>query len=450
MTTKSRNRFWGLGAAALAAGLVLSGCTASGGDDAADDVVTQEQIDEAMSTPTTITFWSWVPGIEREIELFEAAYPAITVEYSNVGQGLTQYQKLRTAIQAGEAPDAVQIEYQYLTSFQDVLLDLVPYGANDIAPDFVPSVWEQATKGDGVYMIPQDIGPMALLYRSDLFAQAGVTTAPTMWDEFAEAAAAVREKTGSYITNISGTGVSAGSMMGLFRAAGAQPFAYDGAETITVDLDSEVIRKVLAYWKTLMDEDLISTDADFTNDWYQGLATGKYASWIGASWSPVFLEGTAPETSGLWSVAPLPKFEASDTAIGYWGGAGDAVTKDSPNKIVAAEFVKFINHDDESATALAIEQFQFSPVTAVLENPDFIDLKSEFFGGQEVNKLYAEILTSGTSEFDYLPFMDFVNSAYNDTLGKAISEQGDLEAGLTAWQEAVVAYGEQQGFTVTQ
>ncbi|GAB4002979.1 hypothetical protein GCM10029992_42880 [Glycomyces albus] len=49
--------------------------------------LTQTDIDEAMSTPTDLTFWTWVPDIRNEVALFEAAYPAIKVEVVNAGQG---------------------------------------------------------------------------------------------------------------------------------------------------------------------------------------------------------------------------------------------------------------------------------------------------------------------------------------------------------------------------
>ena len=82
-----------------------------------------------MTTPTKLTFWTWVPDIENEVKLFEEKYPAIDVTVENVGQGLAHYQKLRSAIEAGEgAPDVAQIEYQYIPSFvlPESLLDLTP------------------------------------------------------------------------------------------------------------------------------------------------------------------------------------------------------------------------------------------------------------------------------------------------------------------------------------
>ncbi|KLD28168.1 sugar ABC transporter substrate-binding protein, partial [Xanthomonas perforans] len=58
---------------------------------------------------------------------------------------------------------------------------------------FVGWAWNQATLGqdNAVYGIPQDIGPMALFYRKDLFEKNGIAI-PTTWDEYTEAAKKVR------------------------------------------------------------------------------------------------------------------------------------------------------------------------------------------------------------------------------------------------------------------
>src|SRR6478735_6579569 len=131
-----------------AVGLLLSGCSGGGTGDSSSsgDQVTQADIDKAMTTPTNLTFWTWVPDIQNEVDLFEAKYPDIKVKVENVGQGLPHYQKLRTAIEAGEgAPDVAQIEYPYIPSsvLTESLLDLAPYGADDLADDYVGWSWDQ-------------------------------------------------------------------------------------------------------------------------------------------------------------------------------------------------------------------------------------------------------------------------------------------------------------------
>ena len=48
----------------------------------------------------------------------------------------------------------------------------------------------------------------------------------------------------------------------------------------------------------------------------------------------------------------------------------------------------------------------------------------------------------------WLPFMDYVYSQFNETLGKAFADKTDAVAGLQAWQDACAKYAKDQGFTV--
>jgi multiple sugar transport system substrate-binding protein len=440
-----------LGSVTVAAALVLAGCTSGSSDGGGGDTgtVTQDDIDQAMETPTELTFWTWVPDIENEVALFEEKYPAIDVTVENVGQGLPHYQKLRSAIEAGEgAPDVAQIEYQYIPSFvlSGSLLDLTPYGADELAGDYVDWAWNQVSPADEVWAIPQDVGPMGNLYREDILTAAGITEPPATYDDYAVAAKAVKEKTGSYISNLGAT--QAGQMIGFFWQAGIKPFGYDGAETVSIDVNSDEAKKVADYWTGLIQADLISTDVDFNDQWYQGLASGKYAGWLTAAWAPVFLQGTAEGTSGLWRAAPLPQWTAGEEVSGNWGGSSDAVLAGSENPIAAYMLAQFINNDEESAMKLATEQFLYPPQISVLEDPAFIDQESEFYGGQKVNALFADISTTVDTDFQWVPFMDYVYSTYEETMGTVIADKGDIAAALDVWQDQLVKYAEDQGFTV--
>ncbi|WP_159621406.1 ABC transporter substrate-binding protein [Ruania rhizosphaerae] len=437
--------------------LALVACT-GGSEDGSDsgngggetEAITAEQFEEAMSTPTELTFWSWVPDIQNQVDMFEEAYPEIDVDYVNVGQGAEHYQQMRTAIQAGSgAPDVAQVEYQHLASFRlgGDLLDLTPYLQEDLSAAYPDWVWSQVSADSGLWGIPQDTGPLGSLYRTDLFADAGIEV-PTTWDEFAQAAADYREAMpDSYLTNMPGN--DPGQFVGLLWQAGARPFAFDGAETVTIDLDSPEVLQVVEYWQGLIADDLVSVDPDFNDQWYQALANGKYASWQVAAWGPVFLQGTAGNTSGLWAASTLPQWEEGQNISGNWGGSTDAVLSSTDNPIAATELARWINVDEEPATAFAEEQFLFPPSLSILESEEFLAEESEFYGGQQVNATFAEISeTVPTDDFGWLPFMDFAYSAYNETLGSAIADRGDLVAGLQAWEAELVEYAESQGFTV--
>jgi hypothetical protein len=150
-------------AGALSLGAALTACGGSGsgsGGSTPAKPVGQSDVDKAMSTPTKLTFWTWVPNIADEVALFEKKYPAIKVQVVNAGQGADQYKKLRTALQAGTgAPDVCQIEYQYTPTFTitDSLLNLRPYGAAALQSKFVDWTWAQVSgPGGEVWAIPQD------------------------------------------------------------------------------------------------------------------------------------------------------------------------------------------------------------------------------------------------------------------------------------------------------
>ncbi|GAA2226774.1 extracellular solute-binding protein [Herbiconiux moechotypicola] len=448
---KPRHRSVALGALSLGlTGALLAGCASSsdaGGGSTDTATITQEQIDEAMSTPTTIDFWSWVPDIQNEIDLFEAKYPEITVNLSNQGGATAQYQKLRTVIESGDVPDVAQIEYSFLPSFTltGSVLDLTPYGAADLADQFVPSTWSQVATNGGVWGLPQDAGPTGQLYRTDLFAQAGIEP-PATWEEYPAAAKAFKDATGSYITDLPGNSFS--PILALLWQAGARPFGFDGDKTVTIDFDSDEVQQVIGFWNDLIQQDLVATEPQLDDNWYQSMSNGSYASWLAAAWGPVFLQGTAENTSGLWQATELPQWEGAEPASGNQGGSAVTVLADSDAKIAAAEFVKFLNTDPESTLKFATEQFIFPATVATQEAPEFRDQELPFYGGQKVNSLFVDINATVAEDWQWLPFNDFASSSFKETLGAAITQKTDLFAALDEWHAQLVEYAEQQGFTV--
>ena len=101
-----RNSALAVGVGVVATALLLSAC--SSGGTTTSSTVSQADITKAMSTPTTITFWTWVPGIAPEVALFEKKYPKIKVDVVNAGQGNADYTKLQSAVDAGKGAPRVR------------------------------------------------------------------------------------------------------------------------------------------------------------------------------------------------------------------------------------------------------------------------------------------------------------------------------------------------------
>jgi len=447
MRTRASRTAVALGAGLLTTALILTGCT-PGASNTPSGTVNQADIDKAMNTKTNLTFWTWVPKIQDQVDLFEKKYPKIHVKVENVGQGLDHYAKVRTASKAGNGPDVVQLEYQFISSFalSGELADLTPYGAKDIEKDYVPWVWKQGVANGKILAIPQDSGPLGNLYREDILKAAGITDPPKTWDEYKTDAQAVKDKTDSVIGNMAPN--QGAGWLGLLWQAGVKPFTYDGKKGVTIHVNSPEAKKVMAYWQDMIQKDLVTTDADFTDEWYAGLNQGKYAGWLTAAWAPVFLSGAAADTSGKWRAAPLPQWDPSKPASGNWGGSADSVLKTSKHQIAAYELAKWINNAQEPALLFATEQHFFPTANSVLEDPKFVGDQPDFYGGQKVNELFAGISKTVDPDWQWLPFMEFAYTNFNETFGAAVAAHGDLGAGLDAWQKALVDYGTAQGFTV--
>ncbi|MEV1000022.1 extracellular solute-binding protein [Nonomuraea sp. NPDC050202] len=446
-------------AAATSLSVALAACGASGGTGgggdssppaAASKAVGQAEIDKAMSTPTELTFWTWVPDIEQEVALFEKKYPAIDVKVVNAGQGVPQYTKLRTALQAGTgAPDVVQMEYQYIPTFTitDSLLDLRPYGASALKDTFVDWTWGQVSGPKGeVWAIPQDTGPMGMLYRQDIFDEHGIDV-PKTWDEFAAAARKLHAADPEvYLTNLAAN--EAAAWHGLLWQAGAKPYVSANKSDITIKVNDEPSKKLAAYWGGLAKEGVIGVEPDFTDSWFSALNKGKYATWITAAWGPVFLSGSAKSTAGKWRAAPLPQWDTAKPVSGNWGGSTSAVVKTTKNPIAAAQFAQFLNSDPESAKMFATKQFFFPATKALLADPDFVGDKPAFYGGQQVNQVFADISGTVGPSFQWPPFLDRVVTDWTETVGKSLSAKTDTVAALEQWQTRITTFARSQGFTV--
>jgi multiple sugar transport system substrate-binding protein len=420
--------------AGLAAVVLIAAACSSGG--------------AAKSGKVTLTFWSWVPHLQSEVTLFEKAHPNIKVNLVNAGQGATEYTKLRTALKAGSgAPDVVQVEFQYLPTFEQIhgLLDISKYGANSIKGDYVPWTWSQVSNGSAVYAIPQDSGPMGLLYRKDIFAKYHLAV-PTTWQQFAQVAAKLHAANPNiYLTDLPTN--DPGWMNGLLWQAGWRPFQGSGS-SISVSIDQPAGLGVANYWGNLVSRHLVATDPDFASGWYSGLAKGKYAAWVTAAWGPVFLSGVAGKTAGKWRAAPLPAWTAGATTSANWGGSTDAVTTQTKHAQQAAELAMWINHDMTSAKMLATKSFLFPTLTGLLDNPSFGNAKLAFYGGQEVNKVFIDSSKNVNLTFHWSPFQDYVYSQMGTFFGQAVNGKMSFADAMHRLQSSVVSYAKAQGFTV--
>ena len=80
-------------------------------------------------------------------------------------------------------------------------------------------------------------------------------------------------------------------------------------------------------------------------------------------------------------------------------------------------------------------------------NPRFVLVHSPLVG-PSTWRWVADSLEAVNSDWQYLPYELYAGTIFNDTVGPAFVGEVTLEDGLLAWQDALLEYGEEQGFTV--
>ena len=432
MQLKNSTRIAALG---IVAAISLTGCAAGSGSDSTDGAVDCKPADGKVE----LSFTSWIPGIETVVDMWNEKNPDIQVKVQTGpnGNGGT-YKNFFNQLSAGNAPDLGQIEYDALPNFrvQDGLTNLASCGiVTDAQDKFIDWTWNQVTFGedDAVYAVPQDTGPMAMYYRADLFEAAGIPV-PTTWDEYAAAAAKIREQ-GGYITNFPQNDVN--WFAGLVWQKDGSWFTNDG-DAWDVTLTSPESEEVADYWQNLIAGDLVSKVPAWTDEWNNAYNTGSDWTWISAVWGANSISSGAPDTSGNWAVAPMPQWNAGEEKAGNWGGSSTAVLTGSEHPYEAAQFALWLNTDDEALTMLNKEANLYPATKDGLKLP-VLSEGVEFYGNQKIYDTFADAANQTNADFTWGPTMTQTYADVADGFGKVLGGEGTLGDALATGQTKTVA-----------
>lgn len=331
----SRTRFT-LGTGALALALAVAGCSGSPSDTDESGVV-------------QLTFWHGYTEadgdvLESIVDDFNAAHDDINIT-TEVRTWDSIDDALLPALSAGDGPQllAVQAERLPVYAARGALVPLDDYYANDPSAEHLNAGAVEMGVVDGVhYGVPSGFVPQALFYNKGLFEEAGITDAPTTWDELVDVARAltvdenddgVPERYGIVLPDHSASGI----WPALFYGNGGD-IVSDGEAVI----DSPENAETLQYWYDAIVEDQISPtgvsgiDAD-------GLYSGQQAAMIiGGPWL-----ATVSQENGIdYGIVPVPAgpVDQAASAIGLSLAVTETAT-DAQREAANAFFSYFYEED---------------------------------------------------------------------------------------------------------
>ncbi|BBE21963.1 ABC transporter substrate-binding protein [Arthrobacter sp. MN05-02] len=344
--TISRRQILG-GAGFLAAAAALNGCAgfsggggSAGGDDGGEN---------------TLTFTTWgspaeEEGFRRGISAFEAANSGTKVELDLVPYEQI-FSNIDAQLQAGTAPDLFRVDYGTIGAYssQDQLLDLSSYFDTAAGEEFLPAMW-QAVQFDGKpYGVPHQTDTSAVVYRTDLFEQAGIGSVPDSldsawtWDEFRQVAEQLRgslpDDLFPFVYNWQ-LGGSTRWLSWLFQAGGR---LFDEDLTGSA-IESDAGAKALAFTQGFFTDGLVPPSSSVKSTTYadNAFSAGTTAmAFVGNFVLPSLDEAI---TDFEWGATYLPRDQRGACDL---GGNALVATKNARNPELAAEFLKFMTQPDQ-------------------------------------------------------------------------------------------------------
>src|SRR5205085_1498412 len=89
-----------------------------------------------------------------------------------------------------------------------------------------------------------------------------------------------------------------------------------GSNSWRIDIASPQMQKVANSWGQMIQKGYVQPIAAFTADWSKALASGQYAAFVGAAWSPGYELAPYRKPGAGWKAAPLPQWSSGSLDTG--------------------------------------------------------------------------------------------------------------------------------------
>jgi N,N'-diacetylchitobiose transport system substrate-binding protein len=331
-----------LAAIALVAALAIAGC----GSNKSSSSGQQTQ----SGGNKTLTVWlmsgsapdAVVSGLNAE---FTAAHPGVKVSYQKqVWDGILD--KLTTALASNNPPDVIELGNTQAANFtsKGALADLTSK-----VTDLGGSTWLTGLKDSGAwdgkqYAVPFYAGDRVVIYRTDLFKQAGITSPPTSIDQWIADGKklAAASKSNSKFVPLYLPGQNWYFLLSLIHDQGGDVAANDGG-TWKGTVNSPQAQAGIALYQKLFQQlstpSIAGTD-EATPQQGEVMGKGNVGMIVGNLWEIGVVTQAGPKLKDKIGVFPIPSATAGKTAPVFLGGSDLAIPAGSKNQDLAYDYIK--------------------------------------------------------------------------------------------------------------
>jgi cellobiose transport system substrate-binding protein len=329
------------------------------------------------------------------------------------------------------AADIEAIEEGWIGQFKatpDKFYNLNDLGATEIKSQWPDWKWQTSVAKNGAQIgLGTDVGGLAMCYRTDLFAKAGLPTdrdqVSALWKDWDGYIATGKKYAAAKVPNsafFDGPAVMYRSVLGQ-----ADTGLYDSNDNVVVESNPAVRA---AFDKTIeaLNAGLSAKIAAWSADWNAGFQKGRFATIACPSWMMAFIQEQAKDSAGKWDIAKIPG------GGGNWGGSFLTMPKQGKHSAEAFALAKWLTSPEQQAKVFR-KAGNFPSTVTLYQDPVITDFKNPFFSNAPVGKIFAESITSMKAQ--YLgPKAGDINTAIINGLTRV--EQGK-QTPDAAWQQAL-------------
>jgi arabinosaccharide transport system substrate-binding protein len=123
---------------------------------------------------------------------------------------------------------------------------------------------------------------------------------------------------------------------------------------------------------------------------FKAMQDGLALFYIAPDWRTHSIALDAPHLKGKFRLMPLPAWERGGRRTSVWGGTGLAITRASEKPELAWEFAKSLYFDAKELGKRYLQTNILPPFKDAWNLPE-LQSPDEFYGGQRVGQLFAEL-----------------------------------------------------------
>ena len=349
-----------------------------------------------------------------------------------------------------EMPDLVEMEIGLMGRFlRPPVKDIGFMPLNDRLSDaglderIVNTRFAPWSKEGQIFGLPHDLHPCVIVYREDLFREAGVDpTAAKTWPQYHEACLKFRDYWHSrgFKTRhaLELPESSSDYLQVMLLQRGINPIDSYGK----IHLEDPRVAQTLAFYAQLVvgKKKVTQQTSQGIGAFTRDLTEGSLCSFIAPDWRVTYIKRYGAAVAGKMRMMPMPVFEANDAPTSTWGGTMMGITRACKNPDLAWELAQYLYFSDAGMRERQLSTEILPPINTMWGDP-FYHKPDPYFGGQKSSELYIELAPKIPPRYTSFA-TPAATLALNDALVRATNyveehdknlDEKELEANCRTW-----------------